>query len=118
MGDPNKKSDSDDKKDIEKDSSSNPDKDIAKWIKDLTALAGLVAVLVGAWVSVRSLQDKAETDKATAQFQFETAELQARQQQRKFHDARPAPSGRRREVARCKRQNATPRKSDYADVAR
>jgi len=93
MGDPNENYDSDYEKDIRKDSSSNSGRDISKWIKDLTALAGLIAVLVGAWVSVRSLQNKAETDNATAQVQLRAAELQASQhtadleQQRKFHDA-------------------------------
>jgi hypothetical protein len=44
---------------------------VSGWIRDLTALVGLSAVLITSWVSVRGLVDKARADQRTADIMLE-----------------------------------------------
>lgn len=60
---------------------------LGRGLQELTGLVGLIAVVVGAWVSVEGLREKAKTDHETAQAQHETAEAQllSAQEQTKQH---------------------------------
>jgi hypothetical protein len=66
----------------DRDSDKAENSQLAKWLRELTALAGLIAVVAGSWVSVESLRQKAETDKKTAEIQQNLAQLQAQQHQK------------------------------------
>ena len=66
---------------------------LSRWLREMTALAGLIAVVAGSWVSVEGLREKANTDKLTADVQLKSAQEQTRQhemdlaQQKTIHDA-------------------------------
>jgi len=77
----------------DKGSSGGENSPLARWLREMTALAGLIAVVVGSWVSVESLRQKAVTDQKTAETQLEAAQEQTKQhkmdleQQKLIHDA-------------------------------
>jgi hypothetical protein len=77
----------------DKGSSGGDNSALARWLREMTALAGLIAVVVGSWVSVESLRQKAATDQETARTQLQTAQEQTKQhrmdleQEKQLHDA-------------------------------
>jgi hypothetical protein len=57
------------------------DRVVSPWLRDLTALAGLIAVVIGSVVSVMSLRDKAQDELRTAGLEFQKAQQQTLQHQ-------------------------------------